>query len=156
MNIEALKAIALRATKGANLRISWCRPVKTKKDCTDVIIKSVQTVGRIGISYDNQKAVKDKRLSGQLPAESQPIWNGAGEWSVYPYIIRHKKTGQNYLRLYRGSNNPENTKVKFYRNGNDVELSEIENDVLASEKRASHDSDCITCRTESITNLSWG
>ena len=32
--------------------------------------------------------------------ESAPIWHGAGEWALFPYIIRHKNSGQEYLRIY--------------------------------------------------------
>ena len=156
MNVETVKRIVREARKGANIRLAWYRSCKTKKNCTDTITKAVHTVGRIGIDYNNQKVVQEKRENGDLPETPQPIWNGKGLWEEFPYMIKHVNTGQHYLRLYKGSNNAKHKTVQYFRNGRNVEFSDVENDLLASEKKASHDSDCFTCKVEDLTDISWG
>ena len=154
MELKQIQKIVKEATKGANIRLAWNRICKTKKTCFDDIRKSVKTVGRIGIDYNNQKVVKDKRESGELPEESQTIWNGKGQWFEYPYLLRHTGTDQKYLRLYKGISDPP-AKTTYYRNNQEVPFENVENDLLASEKKHSSESDCICCKIENITDISW-
>jgi hypothetical protein len=153
MQLSVVDGIVSAATKGANIHIAWHRACKVKKNVTDTITKAVKTVGRVGIDYNNQKAVQEKRESGELPTDPQPIWHGKGEWAKWPYLIRHKDTGQHYVRLYAptGSAKPE---VQFYRNGVAVSKESIENDVLASEKKSEH-GDCFCCKVEDMTDIHW-
>lgn len=153
MNLATVKAVIAEATKGANIKLSWSRSCKVKKSCTDIITKSVKAVGRIGIDYDNQKVVIEKRENGELPEQSQPIWHGKGEWIAFPYLIRHTVTGQLYLRLYSstGSAKPQ---VQFYRNGYACELADVSDVLLASEKNSEH-GDCFCCKLEDMTAITW-
>lgn len=153
MNLELVTATVKAATKGANIKLAWHRSCKVKKSCSDVISKSVETVGRVGINYDNQKTVIEKRENGELPEESQPIWSGKGEWAIFPYLIRHTVTGQYYLRLYNGTGDVK-PKVQFYRNGIACTLESVSDELLASEKGSGH-GDCFCCKIEDMTAIAW-
>jgi len=153
MNLDIAIATVKSATKGANIKLAWTRPCKTKKSCVDSISKSVRTSGRIGIDYNNQKAVIEKRENGELPAEAQAIWHGKGEFEIFPYLIRHTVTGQRYLRLYTSTGSDKAT-VQYYRNGIPVSLESVSADLLASEKKTSK-GDCFCCKVEDMTDISW-
>lgn len=148
MQMEQVKSAIDATPKGANVILEWVRPLKVKKSCQDNLTKSVRMVGRMGIEYDNQAAVQDKRESGELPAENGGLpW---GEWIEYPWLIGHK--GQTYVRLYKGTSEKVKPEVHFFKNGVEVALSEIENDILASEK-SEKSGDCFTCKTENVTRI---
>lgn len=153
MQKDLVLAVVSEATKGANIKLSWHRACKTKKTCSDAISKEVHAVGRVGINYDNQKAVIEKRENGELPEQSQPIWHGKGEWAIFPYLIRHTVTGQYYLRLYTGTGTAKPS-VQFYRNGQAVSFENVAPDLLASEKN-SEKGDCFCCKVEDMTGISW-
>lgn len=82
---------------------------------------------RVGVSYDNIAAVKEKRESGELPKENKGLpW---GEWEIYPYVIVHK--GERYIRCtaidsFAGY-------VKYYRNGTEIPEEETKAACLSSE-----------------------
>jgi len=77
----------LKSRKGQVVTITTERAVKVKKGMPAVTKKS-KFQCRVGVTYDNIQAVKDKRASGELPAENQGLpW---GEWIEFPYIIGHK------------------------------------------------------------------
>jgi len=153
MQIELVMATVKEATKGANINLSWHRVCKTKKAVTDTISKSVETVGRVGINYDNQKVVKEKRENGELPEQSQAIWYGKGEFVIFPYLIRHTVTEQRYLRLYNGTGNVI-PKVQYFRNGVPCTFESVETELLASEKRKEK-GDCFCCKIEDMTSIAW-
>lgn len=153
MHLPELQQVIENVTKGANIKVSWMRSCKVKKSCKDLIEKSVEAVGRIGINYDNQKVVVEKRENGELPEQSQPIWHGKGEWVIFPYLIRHVDTGKLYLRLYTGTGTAK-PKVQYYLNGNPVSLSEVETSLMASEK-AEKTGDCFCCKLDDMTAISW-
>ena len=154
MNKDIVLATVQSATKGANIKLAWTRVCKVKKTCTDVISKSVKTVGRIGIDYDHQQVVQEKRENGDLPMESQPIWHGKGQWVIFPYLLKHVDTGQEYLRLYHGTGNAT-PHVKFFRNGIETTYADVENDLLSNEKRGEKDGDCFCCKIEDMTEIAW-
>ena len=144
---QVMQAIS-ETPKGANIIVSWERPAKTKKSFQGIVNKQVRMVGRIGVQYDNLKAVKEKRESGELPAENQGLaW---GQFLVYPYLIGHK--GKEYLRLYHGTSKiPYNT-AKFFVDGTEVEKSAIEDILLASEKIPCQ-GDCFVVQLDYITQI---
>ena len=154
MRKEIMLATLNSATKGANIVVAWHRVCKVRKSCSDVITKSVRTVGRVGIDYNKQAVVKEKRESGELPEQAQPIWQGAGEWEIFPFLIRHVKSGQNYLRLFNGTSKSVVPSVKFFRNGIECSKESVESELLASEK-GEKDGDCFCCKVEDMTEISW-
>lgn len=129
---------AMKTRKGVNVQLEWERDCKVKKSCNDDIRKRTQTVGRVGIDYNNQKAVQEARDAGELPNEEQPIWHGKGEWVIFPYLIRHTVSGQLYLRLYSATSKTYRPSVQYYRNDIPVDFEDVENDLLASEKNKSN------------------
>lgn len=70
MKLETVQNVLTLAPKGANIVLEWTRSAKTRKGVTDTILKSVRMVGRVGVEYDNLRAVQEKRESGELPTEN--------------------------------------------------------------------------------------
>lgn len=138
--------------KGVNVNLSWERDCKVKKTCSDVIRKRTESVGRVGIDYNNREVVQKLRDAGELPETEQPIWHGKGEWLIFPYIIRHTVTGQLYLRMYQGTNPNYRPTVQFFKNGQPVSKGEVEDMLLASEKR-SDTSLCFCVKIEDMLRI---
>lgn len=148
MELATVQNVLTLAPKGANIVLEWTRSVKTRKGVTDTILKSVRMVGRVGIEYDNQKSVIEKRESGELPSENAGLpW---GRWAVYPFLIEHN--GQHYVRLYNGTSKLTTPKATFTVNGQEVGRDEIAPKLLASEL-AEKSGDCFTCKVENMTRI---
>ena len=131
MNIEQMVKNAISSGKGRNIQLSWKRPCKTRKSCEDLIEKRTHTSGRLGIKYDNQKVVKEKRENGDLPSINQGLpW---GTWEQFPYLIKHKD--KRYLRVYRNTANIQPI-VQYLRNGKPVSFEDISDQLLKSEKNS--------------------
>ena len=148
MNIEQVKQAIESTPKCSNIVIEWTRDAKTRKGVTDSIQKSVRMIGRIGIEYDNLKAVKIGRATDELPAENQGLpW---GRFEIYPYLIEHK--GNHYVRLYKGTSKIIRPKTTWFKNGVEVERDEISPLLLKSELKSSK-GECFVTKIESITRL---
>ena len=130
-------------TKGANVRITWQRTAKTRKECAANIEKLSEFVGRVGISFENL-AANEGREVGPLP------W---GVWGEYPYTIEHK--GNTYLRVYQGTSKNNVPHVQFFRNGQPVEREAIAAELLASElpKANATPPDCFVVNVEDIVAI---
>ncbi len=124
--VIAILNLAMRR-KGQMVGFLWLRDMKTRKTTVSKITKEVRTVCRVGLDYDNQKAVQEKREEGELPAQNAGLpW---GKWFYFPYLIEHK--GNLYFRLYPL---PNHTPKVIYRiNGQIARKEEIEPLCLASE-----------------------
>jgi hypothetical protein len=150
MEFATVKEIVETAPKGANIVLEWERDCKVRKSVTDSIRKRTHMAGRLGVEYDNLKAVKDKRESGELPEENAGLpW---GEWLQYPLFISHK--GNIYLRLYTGTSATAHPYVTFLKNGEKIEKAAIENCLLASELTASK-GDCFVVKVADMTSIHW-
>jgi len=150
MELEQVRQAIATAPKGANIVVEWVRPCKVRKGVQDVLTKSVRMVGRMGIDYDNMKAVQEKRASGELPAENQGL-NGM-EWVEKPYLLRSLKSGRFLIRLYNGTSDKVRPDVHFFQNGTEVTREEIDSMLLASEKNSSH-GECFTCHVDDMTRI---
>jgi hypothetical protein len=150
MNKDLIMAILDETPKGANIIIEWERDAKTKKNSPE-IRKAVRMIGRVGIEYDNIGKVQEKRETGELPKENAglPDWQ---EWEVYPYLLRHKTKGTNYVRLYKGTSEKVMPKVTWLLNGEPVAKEDISDYLYASELKTS-EGDCFQCKIEDITKL---
>lgn len=136
-------------TKGSNIVLEWTRPAKTFKTCAETVEKHVRMVGRMGLDYNNLQAVQEKRESGELPSDPQPLpW---GVWAIFPWLIEHK--GTHYVRLYKGTSAKVRPSVSWTLNGKPVEYAIVEPLLLASEKGEERESDCFTCKTENMTRI---
>ena len=154
MELAQIQAVVDRTPKGANIILEWIRPCKTRKGVGNAVAKAVRMVGRLGIEYDNQKAVTEKRANGELPKENAglPDW---AEWVQYPYIIRNVKSGQLYLRLYKGTSDKVRPMVQFLIDGNKATREEVTPLVLKSEVEIDHDgADCLTVKVENLQRVS--
>ena len=148
MELATVQNVLAMTPKGANIVLEWTRTVKTRKGVTDTILKSVRMVGRVGVEYDNFRAVQDKRDTGELPAENAGLpW---GRWEVYPYLIEHN--GKRYVRLYNGTSKLIQPKAEFTLNGQPVKRDEIASKLLAIEL-AEKSGDCFTCKVEDMTRI---
>jgi hypothetical protein len=148
MELAQVETAIETAPKGANIILEWVRPLKTRKGVTDNLTKSVRMVGRMGLDYNNVAAVQEKRESGELPAEPQPLpW---GTWYKFPFLIQHK--GAFYLRLYKGTSEKVHPESHFFRNGIEVKREEIAASLLASELDEK-DGETFTCKVENMTRI---
>ena len=145
--IDATVEQIISTKKGKNVRLVWSREAKTRKTCDEYVVKQVSCCVRIGCGYDNLSSVKTKRENGDLPASNNGLpW---GEWETYPLVITHK--GWSYLRCYRPTSGA-NKETQWFRNGKAVEFSDIENCLLASEKKPSG-GDCFNVKIADIVSI---
>jgi hypothetical protein len=127
------------------------RPLKVKKGVAETIKESRFTV-RIGVNYDNQKAVQEKRESGDLPAENAGLIGR--EWVVFPYILRSLKTGKFQVRCTPIHNNPMAVReVHFYRDGKEITRAEAEVGAYASEFAEREPTDAFDITVDNITHV---
>jgi hypothetical protein len=137
----------LNKKRGTIATLTTLRAMKVRKD-KEPIQKLSTFQARVGVEYDNIKAVQDKRASGELPAQNQGLpW---GQWYDYPHIIEHK--GEYYYRCTRVRNQfvPQ---VTFLRNGIEITKAEAEQDCLASEFRDGDDNEVFTIKVASLQQV---
>lgn len=137
----------LMSRKGQIVTLVTTRAMKVRKG-QDPIKKTSEFQCRVGVNYDNIKAVQEKRAEGQLPAENAGLpW---GEWVDFPYVIAHK--GEYYVRctILRNAFRKAPT---FTRN--DVEITKDEAQVacLASEFREGDDNDVFNVKLSAIRSV---
>ena len=165
LTVAAVQAACDQATNGANVILEWVRDCKTRKGVEVSITKHVRMVGRVGIDYDNQKAVIAKRASDELPSKNQGLsW---GQWvESSKYLIEHK--GNYYVRLYSGTSKKTTPSVQFRVNGQPTTLQAIEpayfadpvelrdnkklTTLTASEVK-SEKGDCFTCKVADMIRI---
>ncbi len=115
LNQSVMVAAFYAMLPGAVYRLQWTRPLQIRVKFPGVsIVKTVCALVKAAIDYDNKTSVKAKRADGRLPATNQGLWNGKGEWFDVNRIIRHKVTGEYYLRFYPGSTDAGTTLVSYY------------------------------------------
>ncbi len=135
--------------RGQFLSVSWQRPVKKLKafESIDIQKRVVAHSVRAGVNYNAINNVQEKRENGELPAVNQGLsW---GEWEIFPHIIKHK--GNRYFRFSTAQNS--SFKREFLMNGKPVELKEIENMILASEKQEKDELDVFNVKEENIKEM---
>ena len=148
MKLEQVQEVIESTPKGANIVLEWERSCSTLKGVNAVITKQVRMIGRIGIEYDNQVAVHNKRESGELPAANAGLpW---GQWAIYPWLIEHN--GEHYLRLYVGTSKTVHPAVTFLMDGKEVDKELVQALLLAKEKQESK-GDCFTCKLSNLTRV---
>lgn len=133
---------------GRFINIKWKRPVKTIKSYTgSEIIKSTFGVSRMGIAYDNMKAVVEMRLDGRLPTVNAGLpW---GAWFKKRYIIEHK--GRYYLRVYTV---PGTELISvYYLDKQTVDKRSIRDFCLKSEFSKRNKTGCITVNIDYIEKI---
>ena len=156
MEIEIIKQ-TLASKKGANLKATWAKKLKTRKDVGAVVVeKKTSMVVRGGIDYDNMKVVQEGREDGSLPSENAGLpW---GEWAEFPLHITHK--GTDYARFYPASGVNIATggdfipEVTFFINGQEATREEAQAVCLASEFPKREEAPlCFTIKAENVVTL---
>lgn len=130
--------------------------LRTIKDCKmrkgqEPIVKDSIFQCRVGVNYNNIANVQDKRDSGELPAEPQPLpW---GHWveGLFPYVIEYN--GSYYFRCTTMHNEHSVHKRRFLRNGIEVSVDEAKAACLASEFKDMSDNDVFCVRIENIMEI---
>jgi hypothetical protein len=139
--------VSVMSKKGQFGRARWRKALKTRKGVQGKVEKVTSMSIRAGVDYDSMKVVKEKRESGELPAENAGLpW---GQWVEFPYLIAHKD--KHYLRLYPNGNGKIET--QYFLNGSPATMEEISSYVLASELPKGEKPDCITVSLENIEEL---
>jgi hypothetical protein len=95
----AQRAIAsLKDHKGEFIAAEWMsepKPLAAHKG--KVLRKFSKATVRTGVAFANLTAVKDAIEAGERgEVGSLPSWQ---EWAAFPFILRHKGNGTEYLRL---------------------------------------------------------
>jgi len=156
MQIENIKQ-TLASKKGANLKATWGKALKTRKDAAGYHVQKVTTmVVRGGIDYDNMKVVQEGREDGSLPSENAGLpW---GEWAEFPLHITHK--GTDYARFYPASGINVATggnfipEVTFYINGQVATREDAQRICRASEFPKREEAPlCFTIKAENVVSL---
>jgi hypothetical protein len=123
------------------------RPVKMKKGyATAVKISTIQV--RLGVGYDNIKAVQVKRDRGELPSDNQGLpW---GEWVIPNFLLEHN--GKQYLRCAT-INSKMRVEPRYYRDGKEVSIDVIRGEALSSEFSKRESLDVFNIKLENIVSI---
>lgn len=137
----------IKAKRGAYRAVLWERPLKTRKNVKDVIVKRTYgTALRFGVCYDNMASTQKGREDGTLPAENQSLRGLA--WIVPNLTLRSLKTGDTLVRVSLARNSTFNT--EYFLNGRKVTKEEIEPLVLRSELGRHEMPEVFNLKTENI------
>lgn len=138
--------------KGQFATVSTERECKIRKGREPIQKHSTFTI-RVGVNYDNQADVQEKRENGELPSENNGLpW---GEWvdGYFPYLIENK--GVYYVRLtpvYGNENNKQT--AQYFRNGVEITRDEAQADCLASEfPKEKTEHNAMTVKFDSIVSV---
>jgi hypothetical protein len=138
----------LLGRKGQIVTITAIRSMKTRKGILSKILKRSTFQAQVGVNYDNKASVKEKRESGELPAENAGLpW---GQWEIFPYVIEHN--GKRYFRFSTVKNNFQR-QVSYFLDGKEVSKDLIESLCLASEFREKESLDTFTFPIEGIESI---
>jgi len=127
--------------KGSFVSLEGERPAKVKKSCLDLIVKHSVFQMRVGHSYYNQATTKAAHESGEREKYSpEKLWHEKSE--LGEAFRKHKKNGTEYV-----SGQPTGNKAvaTWFRNGQKVTFSDVENDLLASEKKTEKTDNMFYC-----------
>lgn len=137
----------LMSRKGQIVTLVTERPLKVRKN-QEAITKRSEFQCRVGVTYDNIQAVKDKRATGELPAVNAGLpW---GEWVDFPYVIAHK--GEYYLRCTM-LRNAFRKAPTYTRNGVEITAAEAQLAALASEFGQGDNNDVFNIKVSSIREV---
>ena len=152
MEFYKLHRILNRTPKGAFKSMVWERQLKTKKQYADNIVTKRTTACsvRFGCSYDNLKAVKEKRENGELPPVNVGL---AGKhWLIPNLVLQSDKSGRTLLRVNLANNSKMET--EYFLNGRKVNKEDIAPMCYASETKAHEHTEVFDIATDSIISIS--
>jgi len=143
----------LQGRKGQHVLAVWQRVAKTFKDCPMLITKRTSAWVRAGIAYANLAVVKEGIASGERGEVEEIKW---AEWIQYPFILRHKATHKEYVRLYPAVfDNLKTPSVEWAIDGKPAAYEQVEPYLLASEKRKDNEDRplCFTLCADDVIAL---
>lgn len=129
MTHEEAKKIVDSLKKGTIRTVTYTKPLKTRKGIEDVVTKTTTMQVRLGVKYNNMKAVKAAKAEGKLNHDNYKL-EDTYEW-LDDNFIKNKKTGNVQLRMAYANGNKTITEYK--KNGVVVEKVDIEPLCLKSE-----------------------
>lgn len=156
MQIADIKQ-TLASKKGANLKATWGKTLKTRKDARGFKVEKITSlVVRGGIEFDNMAIVKEGRENGNLPAQNSGLpW---GQWAEFPLHIEHK--GTDYARFYPASGINVATggefvpEVTYFIDGKVASKQEVQALCLASEFPSREEKPlCFTVKAENVISI---
>lgn len=136
---------ALKNKKGQHVQATWQRTLKTRKKLADgmakvgAITKRTCAWVRAGIDYANLATVKQGMESGERgQVQPLPAWQ---EWQEWPFILRNKTNGTEYVRLYPATfeNLRKETKVEWKMDGVVCTYDEVKPYLLAEDRQDAGD-----------------
>lgn len=136
------------AYTGQFVSMVWNSPMKTRAGVASDVRKEVSAVVRVGLAQDSRAAVIEARRRGNLPAKNAGLrW---GRWIFFPYLIEHKTNI--YLRVYPVAGH--NPNVKYFLNGVEARLEEIQELVYASELPKEYEAwNCFFLNVENLVAI---
>lgn len=152
MEFYKLHGILNRTPKGAFKSMVWERQLKTKKQYADNIITKRTTANsiRFGCSYDNLKAVKAKRESGELPPVNAGLLGK--HWLIPNLVLQSDRNGHTLLRVNLANNSKMET--EYFLNGRKVSKEDIAPMCYASETKSHDGTEVFDVATDSIISIS--
>lgn len=129
----------LEHKKGKFGSISYARTAKVKKNSPCIVKHTTASGVRFGVNYDNLQAVKDKRESGELPAENCGL--KGMEWVKFPYLAKNIKTES--LQIAINPTEKSKYNVSWTVNGVPCTYDAIEEYLYSSEKKSDKDKDKV-------------
>lgn len=140
---------ALREHKGQHIAVTWERPMATRKGTQETVTKQTRAYVRAGMDYANLGSIKEGIASGEREEVGPlPAWQ---EWAEFPFILRHKEKGTEYLRLFPAVFDNLKPTVKYFIDGAEVNESDVKPLCLASEFRERDEAPaCFQVKAESI------
>jgi hypothetical protein len=134
--------------RGAIATVISYRPCKTRKG-SPAVTKRTQMQMRLGHNYENQASTIEARENGREKLAPEQLWHEPcpevdGGRNLFR---RHKTNGQIYL-FGQPSGNP--ARSQFFLDGKPVSYAEVEDFLLASEKRDGEVADYLCHKVENI------
>ena len=117
-----------------------------------LIVKRTSAYVRAGIAYANLAVVKEAIATGERGEVEQITW---AEWIQYPFILRHKRTMQEYVRLYPASFDNLKAEVEWSIDGKPATYGQVAPYLLAKEKHKDNESAplCFTLKAEDVIDI---
>lgn len=150
MKYEEIVDLIGKYKKGQFFSITFSKQLPVCKNFKGFheVKKVSNAIVRIGVKYDNIKAVAEKRVTGELPKENSGLpW---GEWDIPGYTIKHN--GKIYLRVSLVNGNK--IRSDYYVDSLSVDEGIAKGYCLASAFRTSEGKpDVLTINIENIERV---
>jgi hypothetical protein len=134
--------------KGGFASVTWNKQLKTLNGVSGTVEKVSTTVVRLGVRYENTKAVKEKYGTDY---KAQPLpW---GQWfdKEHRYFIEHK--GNMYLRCTAIHSPFVKVKTKYFLNGKEISKAEAEKLCLKSKFASGTEMSVFTIKLDNIISI---